>query len=113
MMQVPVEDVVTFAICIGGTGRQMDHGRHVPRLRPVVSEWARFAPPPSVAVHRRPPPSTRQFVAMLARWSAWPALVNFCGRDVEWMWRAKERRESNHPQARPGVDCGLWMQRLP
>jgi len=52
MMQVPVEDVVTFAICIGGTGRQMDHGRHVPRLRPVVSEWARFAPPPSTAVHQ-------------------------------------------------------------
>ena len=37
--------VVTFAICIGGTARQMDHGRHVPRLRPFVSEWARFAPP--------------------------------------------------------------------
>jgi hypothetical protein len=32
------------------------------------------------------------------------------------MWRAKERREreSKHPQAPwlPGMDCGLWMQRL-
>jgi hypothetical protein len=101
------------------------YGRLSSRLRSASEaphgRWIMAATCPDCALlspngqdlHRRcTPGQSWQFVAMLARWSAWPALVNFCGRDVEWMWRVKERRERASTHGRPGVDCGLWMQRL-
>jgi hypothetical protein len=105
LMQVPFED--GRHVCDLHRRHRTADGRHVPRLRPFVSDWARVAGQQHTRVHH-----AVHAVDAACRhvcWSAWPALANSCGRDVEWMWRAKERRERE--QAPTGalvltVDCG-------